>query len=84
LATSASTRYQNEKKAIMAAPVAMRLRREIFNAMTTSHRVSVPRMRVVGALLLALRRPGLTFDIEPLLGTLRAEASRWPCSWIVS
>ena len=27
---------------------------------------------------------GLTFDIEPLLGTLRAEASRWPCSWIVS
>jgi TolB-like protein/DNA-binding winged helix-turn-helix (wHTH) protein len=43
----------------MAAPVAMRPRREIFNAMTTSHRVSVPRMRVVGALLPALRRPGL-------------------------
>src|SRR5450755_3839223 len=43
----------------MAAPVAMRLRREIFNAMTTSHRVSVPRMRVVGALLPALRRSGL-------------------------
>jgi hypothetical protein len=55
-----------------------------FNAMTTSHRVSVPRMRAVGSAAAGPSAAGLTFDIAPLLGTLRAEASRWRCSWIVS
>jgi hypothetical protein len=47
------------EKAIVAAPVAMKPRRVIFNAMMTSHRVSVPRTRVVGAVLPVLQRPAL-------------------------
>ena len=39
------------EKAIVAAPVAMKPRRVIFNAMTTSQRASGPKKRVVGALL---------------------------------